>query len=654
MLRRSYLENIGIDRSTLPEVAMVLRSAVVLLFLVLTHCLMSAVGAEEVDTQNRNPGIRKANRAADQRPNILWIVSEDHGPHLGCYGDSYATTPNVDRLAARGLIYTHVWSCAPVCAPARTTLISGLYANSTGSEHMRSMVPGPAGKALFPQLLRQAGYYCTNNSKEDYNLKPSGRVWDESSPRAHWSNRGAGQPFFAVFNSEKSHESQIRARPHTLIHNPAGVRVPAYHPDTPEVRHDWAQYYDGVTQADADAGRRLEELFRAGLSEETIIFYFADHGSGMPRSKRWPYDSGLHAPLVVYIPERFASLRPADYVPGGQSGRLISFVDFAPTVLSLAGVEPPKWHQGHAFLGHYAEPPQPFLFGFRGRMDERYDLVRSATDGRYVYVRNFMPHRIYGQRVAYMFETPTTQVWQRMHQEGKLNPVQDAFWNPKPTEELYDLTNDPDEVQNLIDSPDHREPLLRLRHALHEWMLKIRDVGLIPEGELYSRSNVEAPYDLGHDESKYPIEQILAVAELASSKNIDATGALLKALHDPNSAVRYWGAMGLLIRPVAGEGAEHDALVTALDDASPYVRIVAAESLARVETDRPRALQVLSESAGGKRKDLFEVMAALNSLDCLGNIAAPVKDTLRQSPPNVPLPNLRYFGSVQRLLEPVP
>jgi len=231
--------------------------------------------------------------AADARPNILWLTSEDHGPHLGCYGDAYATTPNVDALAKRGLRYTHAWSNAPVCAPARTTLISGLYASSTGGEHMRSMVPFPAGKQMFPQLLREAGYYCTNNVKEDYNIETPGQPWDDSSRRGHWKHRRTEQPFFSVFNSGKSHESQIRRRPHQAIHDPAKVRLPAYHPDTREVREDWAQYYDVVSEADADAGERLKELDAAGLAADTIVFYFADHGSGMPRNKRWPCDQGL-------------------------------------------------------------------------------------------------------------------------------------------------------------------------------------------------------------------------------------------------------------------------------------------------------------------------------------------------------------------------
>jgi arylsulfatase A-like enzyme len=260
--------------------------------------------------------------AAEQLPNILWLTSEDHGPHLGCYGDSFATTPNVDALAAKGMLYRLAWSNAPVCAPARTTIISGMYPPSTGSEHMRSLVRYPQGKQMLPQLLRQTGYYCTNNVKEDYNLEPpkdEARVWNESSRTAHWRKREAGQPFFAVFNSTKSHESQIRTRPHKQVHDPAKVPLPAYHPEAPEVRRDWAQYYDQVSEADADAGKRLQELAEAGLAGETIVFYFADHGSGMPRNKRWLYNSGLRVPLIVYIPGKFKHLAPPEYKAGGSS-----------------------------------------------------------------------------------------------------------------------------------------------------------------------------------------------------------------------------------------------------------------------------------------------------------------------------------------------
>ena len=212
--------------------------------------------------------------AAGAPPNILWISSEDNGPHLGVYGDSYADTPNLDTLGRRGMIYRNAWSTAPVCAPARTTIISGMYPPSTGSQHMRSMARLPSSMRMFPQYLRDAGYYASNNAKEDYNLEKPGQVWDESSRQAHWRNRAPGQPFFAVFNFTVTHESQIRMRPHKAIHDPATVRVPAFHPDTEVSRRDWAQYHDKITEMDAMAGRVLAELREDGLEEDTIVFYW--------------------------------------------------------------------------------------------------------------------------------------------------------------------------------------------------------------------------------------------------------------------------------------------------------------------------------------------------------------------------------------------
>jgi uncharacterized sulfatase len=596
--------------------------------------------------------------AEEPRPNILWITSEDHGPHMGCYGDTFATTPNVDALAAKGMIYTRCWSNAPVCAPARTTLISGMYPPSTGSEHMRSMVSYPAGKTMYPQFLREAGYYCTNHAKEDYNLTRPGKVWDDSSRNAHWRNRAAWQPFFAVFNSTKSHESQIRTRPHKQDHDPDRVRVPAYHPDTPEVREDWAQYYDKVTEADADAGKVLQELEEDGLADDTIVFYYGDHGSGMPRNKRWPYNSGLHVPLVVYIPDRFKHLASPDYAPGNKSDRLVSFVDFAPTLLSLVGIEPPDWMQGHAFLGKFQAPPQPFIYGFRGRMDERFDMVRSVTDGRYVYIRNYMPHRIYGQHVAYMFQTPTTQAWKRLHDEGKLTPAQEIFWNTKPPEELYDLQSDPDEVHNLAGDPRHREILQRMGKAQTDLVLRIRDVGFLPEGDIHSRSDGASPYDMARDGDRYPLDRILKTATaatrtLTASGSLDGLSSSEAAMHDSDSAVRYWGALGVLMRGAEGVSEARRELQAALKDESPYVRIVAAEALGRFGTpvDAEEALAVLVELGPIDRNGVFVSMAALNALESLGDKADPAADAIRKFPAQGDVPDARYNSYVPRLLE---
>ena len=566
---------------------------------------------------------------AKARPNILWFTCEDTGPQLGCYGDKYADTPNLDRFAASGLRYRYAWSNAPVCAPARTTIISGVYPPSSGAEHMRSLVSLPANMKMYPALLREAGYYCTNNNKEDYNLEKEGKVWDDSSKNAHWKNRAAGQPFFAIFNTTVTHESQIRSGKKTT-HAPAQARVPAYHPDAPEVRRDWAEYYDRITQMDAQFAAQLKELAAAGLADDTIVFFYGDHGSGMPRSKRWPYNSGLHVPLLVYIPEKFRDLAPKEYTPGGASDRLVSFVDLAPTLLSLVGVRPPEWMQGHAFLGRFDAGPQPYAYGFRGRMDERYDMVRTVRDTRYVYVRNYMPHLIYGQHIGFMFQTPTTQVWKRLFDEGKLNAAQSHFWQRKPPEELYDLTTDRDEVNNLAGSAEHRDVLERMRNAQQQWALKIRDVGFLPEPEIHSRAKGSTPYEVGHDPARYPLERIMATADLASRLDAAALPELAKALKDSDSAVRYWAALGIVMRGQEAVAKSRDALLAALKDESPCVRIVAAEALAQFGTpaDVQRSLETLV--AAIEEDGVNVSLMALNAIDRLGDKAAPVRGRLKQ------------------------
>jgi arylsulfatase A-like enzyme len=590
--------------------------------------------------------------AAGERPNILWITSEDNGPQLGCYGDVYAKTPNLDRLAAGGMIYLRAWSNAPVCAPARTAIISGMYPTSTGSEHMRSQVRLPEGMKMYPQFLREAGYYCTNNSKEDYNLEKPGRVWDESSTKAHWKNRQPGQPFFAVFNHLMTHESQIRSRPHTPIHDPAKVRVPAYHPDTPEVRLDWAQYYDKLTEMDTAAGRNLRELAEAGLAGDTIVFYYGDHGPGMPRCKRWPYNSGLQVPLIVYVPPKYRHLAPEDYSAGGRSGRLVGFVDLAPTVLSMAGIRPPEYMQGHAFMGEYATPPPAYLHGFRGRMDERYDMVRSVCDGHYVYVRNYMPHLIYGQYVSYMFETPTTRIWKQLFDAGMLNPEQSRFWRTKPPEELYDLNSDPDEVHNLADFPAYGQILVRLRKAEQSQIAAVRDVGFLPESEIHTRSEGSSPYQVGHDEQKYPIERIVATAELASNVQPETLPRMLERMNDSDSAVRYWAAIGLLIRGQSGLDAGAAQLRKALVDPSPSVRVIAAQALGKYGSseDLNESLNVLIALAALDRNGVYLSMLALNAIDDLGTKAAGRVEVIRALPHRDASVDPRLADNVDRLL----
>jgi len=567
------------------------------------------------------------------RPNILWLTCEDTGPHLGACGDAYSVTPNLDRLAARGCLYNNAWSNAPVCAPARTTIISGVYPTATGAEHMRSMTRMPAGWKMFPGYLRDAGYYCTNNFKEDYNLEKPEGTWDDSSKTGHFRNRAPGQPFFSVFNHESTHEGQIRNKSGPTVHDQARVRIPAYHPDTPEVRRDWAQYYDNITTMDKQVQVRLDELEKDGLAGDTIVFFYGDHGPGMPRSKRFPYDSGLHVCVAAVFPEKFRHLAPRDYAVGAKSGRLVGFVDLAPTMLSLAGVKPPAFYQGQAFSGPYEAPPRTYSFGFRGRMDERYDLMRTVRDQRYVYIRNYNPHKVYGQYIAYMWGTPTTAVWDRLYKEGKLKPPQTYFWETKPPEELYDLQNDRDEVNNLASSSEHKTTLERFRKAHMEHEVTVRDVGLLPEAEFQARAKGSTPYEMGHDPKRYPLERVLAAAQLASSLQGGVSG-LVKAMEDPDSGVRYWGAMGALMRGEAAVKAMHGALTKALEDASASVRIAAAEALGRYggEEDLAKVLEVLIQLADSVKSGSYAAIQSLNAIDALGQKAAPLKARLKALP----------------------
>jgi uncharacterized sulfatase len=527
-----------------------------------------------------------------------------------------------------------------------------MYPQSLGAEHMRSEVAMPASVQMYPQLLRAAGYYCTNNVKEDYNLTKPGRVWDESSNKAHWKNRAPGQPFFAIFNFTVTHESQIRRRPHTLQHDPAKVPIPPYHPDTPEVRHDWTQYYDNITTMDTLVGERLRELEEAGLAEDTIVFFYSDHGSGMPRHKRWLYDSGLKVPLIVYIPKKFRHLAPPEYQPGAVSDRLVSFVDLAPTLLSLIGEKPPTWMHGRPFLGKYRSEEPKYLFGFRGRMDERYDFLRAVRSKQFLYIRNYMPHVPYGQYLAYMFETPTTRVWKALYDAGQLRAPQSNFWEPKPPEELYDVTVDPHQIHNLADRPEYATVLAEMRAALRDHILAIRDVGFLPEPEMHRRAAGTTIYEMAQDPQRYPLERIYTMAEKAARYDREAVPELVAGLRDPDAGVRYWAVMGLLIRGrevVLPQAAE---LRTLLTDESPSVRIASAWALAQFGPDdlRQQALRCLLDLAPADKNGAYTASFAVWVIDTLGAKAAPIHPALKGIVTRDPNAPARANGYVDRIL----
>lgn len=428
-------------------------------------------------------------------PNILWISAEDLSPRLGAYGDPVARTPNIDRLANEGLRFTNAFVTLPICAPSRTAIITGMYQNAIGAMHMRTRedraedLPGPYLAVpphyvkAFPEYLRTAGYYTTNNAKTDYQFGTPFSIWDESSREAHWRNRpDPDQPFFAVFNFEGTHESQVwpdspsrGGKP--LMTDPNSVEVPPYYPDTPAVREDLARHYDNIADLDEWTAKLLGQLEEDGLLENTIVFFWTDHGDGLPRAKRALYDSGLLVPLIVRW--------PGEVPPGTVSEELVSLIDLAPTVLSLAGVPVPRHIHGRVFLGDGKEPPPEYVFAGVDRVDVSYDMVRAARDGRYKYIRNFYPGLPYADFVPYRNNSVIMQELLRLHAEGSLTETQALWMAPRrPVEELYDTQEDPHEVMNLAGDPDYTERLVRMREAVDGWMREIDDQGLISEAEL--------------------------------------------------------------------------------------------------------------------------------------------------------------------------
>ena len=429
----------------------------------------------------------EAQAAPPERPNVLWISTEDISPDLGCYGDTYAVTHRIDKLAKEGTRFDLCFAHMGVCAPARSGIITGMYPTSIGTNHMRCQgVPQP-GVKCFTEYLRAAGYYCTNRSKTDYQFASPMTAWDTG--RRDWKGRAKGQPFFSVINYTGTHESRARSKPSDkLKHDPAKATLPPYYPDTPIVRRDWAKYYDNLTGMDNSFAGVLKTLDDEGLADDTIVWFWGDHGRGLPRGKRWIYDSGLHVPLIIRVPAKWRKHvnpdAPDAFKPGTVNTDLVSFVDFAPTMLSLCGVPIPKHILGQAVLGPQKAKPRDYIYGARDRVDEAYDMIRCVRDKRYHYLRNFMRHLPRSLDVDYMNQMPTMKEMRRLFAEGKLKgPQLQYFEKPKPLEELYDTKTDPHEVNNLADRPEHRERLERLREALFAWMEQTGDFGLLPECE---------------------------------------------------------------------------------------------------------------------------------------------------------------------------
>lgn len=456
----------------------------VLSFLLCALLTAACSDVRELDSQPSLP----------QQPNILWLVAEDLSPIIPPFGDNTIETPNISRLAEEGIRYTNVYSTSGVCAPSRAAIATGMYQNRIGAQHMRTTnltgygpnglisyeaVP-PPGVRMYSEYFREAGYYTSNNAKEDYQFQKTVTAWDDSSSDAHWRNRGPGQPFFAVFNFGITHESQVWAQADNplLVDPELEVPVPPYLPDTDIAKQDIRQVYSNIVAMDRQVGEILAELEQDGLMESTIIFWYTDHGGPLPRQKRSLYDSGMHLPLIIRFPDGWRA--------GETDDQLVSFVDFKSTVLSLAGIEPPAYVDGRAFLGDYLDSPQrQYVHGASDRFDTEYDTIRAVRDQRFKYLRNFQPDVSYYLPLSYREQMPLMQELLRMRDNGELNAVQ-AQWfrESKATEELFDTETDPHEINNIADDPAYAEKLGELRNELERWMTAIDDKGLMPEAEL--------------------------------------------------------------------------------------------------------------------------------------------------------------------------
>lgn len=542
--------------------------------------------------------------AAD-RPNILWIVSEDNSSQwLGCYGNEDAQTPNLDALAKRSTRFTAAYSNAPVCAVARATILMGLYSPTMGTQHMRSRHPIPTNLIPYVTHLRKAGYYTSNASKTDYNFDGNDKaLWNECSSKATYDKRPEGSPFFSIHNLTISHESNLFPEkikknrqkgliPETPRLDPAKLNLPPYLPDLPEMRHDFAVYHDTMTALDTQIGALLTKLEKDGLADDTIIFYYGDHGGPTPRGKRYLHDTGVRIPMIIHVPEKWKHLSP--FENGSVSDEIVSFVDLAPTTLSLVGLKDDPQMQGRPFMGPNREEPseEPYAFLFADRFDEIFGLRRGITTGRYKYVRHFTPHTWAAPYSFYQFDMASWPAWRKAWKNGSLSGVQASLWeNNQATEELYDTQSDPWEIKNLATDPAHSERLTKMRETLYNHMLKIHDTGIIPEPLFDSIRGEKTIMEIAAAAPEYDRNRLLKLAFIASSGDPEGLELLEKTTAHESPIARFWAFSGLVTLREKASSSEK-IIIAGLKDPVTLIRAQAAIALHNIG-HRQSAVQFL-------------------------------------------------------------
>jgi len=571
----------------------------------------------------------------EDRPNILWLTSEDNGiSWVSCYGGTNCQTPNIDKLADEGFRYTHCFDNAAVCAPTRSTWITGMYAISNGTQPMRSRnnIPHDVIK-YYPDLLKKAGYHTSNWTKTDYNIggRPDKDCWDllDRKVRYGWRQRKPGQPFFAVVNSTSSHESRAHGDVENTRNDPDKMKLYSYHPDLPVIRKNYAKYADAVENMDNDIKQTVDALKEDGLYEDTIIIYCSDHGGVMPRSKRFLYSSGTHCPLIVRVPEKYKHIWPAEK-PGMTVDRIVSFVDMPKTWLSLAGAKIPDTFQGTVFLGEGIEPEPEYHLSFRERADDRCDFVRMIRDKRFAYYKNYMPYAPAGQYLEYLWKIQAAPTWEKHHKEGKTNEITGRFFRPRASEEFYDTVKDFDNVHNLIDDPKHQKRITRMNRAMRKKQLELYDSGLLPESmrERRAQQHNVTIYEMIRDPKLYPLESYLDAADMALERNSDDLPTFIREMSDSDSGIRYWAVVGLHLLEDKAKPAVQT-IDNALGDESDEVKIMAAwtlVTLGRKETGLKCLRNLLNDGTTAERK-------LINVLDWMGTDAVPlVREYLQSNP----------------------
>jgi len=530
---------------------------------------------------------------APPKPNILWITIEDTSPQfLGCYGNNDASTPVIDKLADQGVRFTNAFSTGTVCSPSRTAIITGVKVYETGTGNHRSKYPVPDYIKGFPYYLQQGGYYTSNNRKTDYNVANEqqfiNEAWDESSGEAGWWGRKPGQPFFAVFNFMDSHQSRTMTetyswyKEHVLEQLPEEERIgdddfimPPFYHESPEMRKQFARVYNSIKLTDNKIGDLLKRLENDHLKDSTIIFFYADHGEGMPRGKTNGINYGYRVPFIIWFPEMYRHLSPWG-IGGVVTDELVDFSDLAPTLISLAGGEIPSHMSGRPYLGPQRQGPVEYLNLSSDRSDNGIDMVRTVTDGRYVYSRNYLPFIYEARYIRYMEIGEIKQQMRNDLAAGKLNPLQKSLFEDRPAEFLFDIENDLWETKNLAKDPDHSSILEKMREKLNDEVSKSRDVMFLPEYEISRLSETMPAFEFRLNETNYPLEAIYRVASLSGFRGKDVTKKQIEWLENPNNIIRYWAVLGLRSQSKNNLEPYSDTIAKMMEDEYPPVAVTAS------------------------------------------------------------------------------